>query len=273
MIQKKIILIMIVFCCASSKKMYAITAAQAAMQQQILQNIEDVLSQKFDAEHYITWIDGIKKLVDQYKNITFPVVKKEVKVLENILSRAYTSEAIDEKIKKINDIKNDEIDIIEKEKTEGSKISPEQETHMLAEIEDLLKKDITTIDETTVQETTEYREWKFAVQKCIQDNSRKSEKIDKKLIELSEKLTQVEAVRKYRETINEIQVRLNAYHDSMGDTEYNKWKEKTEENLQNFDKFQKSAKTYNITISQEEGNLAQKLLEVYNKAEYTRKKN
>lgn len=266
---------MFIFCAIFVRKTYSITAAQAAQQQQILQRIEDVLSQKFDEAHYSTWLEEIKKLVEQYKNITIPTVKKEIKVLQNILSWAQTSESTEEKIRKINEMKNDEIDIIEKEKSKQATILPEEENKILSDLDELLKEDISEVDEANVNETVEYKKWKYSVQQHTKENQGKSKKIDEKIMQLNKKLNIVEITRNVNIAIDQIKTELNKYSYNLllpnHDNAYKEWKKKTQAALSLFDENQKLAHQYNITISQETYDLAQQLLDQFNKAEGLKK--
>ena len=262
---KKIILITIFFGSLFVQHLYPITAAQAARQQQIVAEIEEILKQNVDEDNYNDWIKEIKEIVNKYKNVNLPEVQKKIKTLQTILSLQNKPESIEEKIKDTNDIKNQE-----------SNLSAEEEKNILSYIEDLLKQNITEIDETTNEEIIGYKEWKAGVEQSIEKNKGKSKLIDKKLIELQEKLNKVTVIRDIQEVVDKIKTQLNGNPTSMlqsGHEEaYADWKNKTENTLKLYDKALQAEKKYNINMSQEERDLAQNLLNLYDETEATRKK-
>lgn len=128
------------------QKTYSITAAQAAKQQQILKEIDDVLTEKIDESTYEDWVERIDQIVQKNKDIALPVIQQQVKSLQKIVT------------------------------LETQPVSSDEKT-IQTQVDALLKMDIKI--STDQQDILKYGEWKAKVMDLISKNWDKSFRINK----------------------------------------------------------------------------------------------
>jgi len=99
---KKITVMIMFFGCLIIKETHAITAAQAARQQQISAEIEKILIQKVDESNYNKWIKEINEVVNKYKDVNLPDIQTKIKSLQNIAAIQNKQESVEKKVEETN---------------------------------------------------------------------------------------------------------------------------------------------------------------------------
>jgi hypothetical protein len=161
---KKIILTTMFFGCLLVKEMYSITGAQAARQQQISKEIENILIKKVNESNYDEWIEEINGVVNKYKDVNLPEIQTKIKSLQNIAAIKNKPESIEKKVEDTKKLtqnqptKNPPTRNLNEPSGEPKQLTKEEEKNIEDSLSKLIKR-YSDINDTLRHKTLGLNEW------------------------------------------------------------------------------------------------------------------